>query len=441
MHQRSCKQAAYASGNPPPLLSPLWRREIGATFALAWPLVFMQLAQIGIHTVEIFYAGRLGPTELAAATVGSQTFHAVFLFLMGLAVAVAPLVSQARGRRAYRQIRRTVRQGLWTTTVMMLPAVLILWNTKPLMVLLDQPSAVADAAEDFARPLCFGLPAWIWYFVLRNFAAAMDRPRPALYAIFLGIVFNALAGYVLVFGKWGLPAYGIAGAGIAAALSAWVVFLGLLPFILLDWNLRRFRIFTRLWRADWPLFFEILRVGVPIGIALFFETTFFMAALFLQGLIGIESQAAHGAAVQLVAIAYMIPLGISQAGTVRIGLAVGLDDKAAAGRAAVVTYTMGLLSSLITAIALWVFPQLFLRLFLDNSDPEAAAVIALGVSFLAVGALFQAVDGGQVVAMGCLRGLKDTKVPMLIAGVGYWLVGLPASALLGFGTDLAGVGI
>jgi len=205
--------------------------------------------------------------------------------------------------------------------------------------------------------------------------------------------------------------------------------------------LRRFRIFARLWKADWPLFFEILRVGVPIGIALFFETTFFMAALFLQGLIGIESQAAHSAAVQLVSIAYMIPLGISQAGTVRIGLAVGRDDKAAAGRAAVVTYAMGLLSSLITAIVLWVFPQLSLQLFLDSSDPEAAAAIALGVSFLAVGALFQVVDGGQVVAMGCLRGLNDTKMPMLIAGVGYWLVGLPASALLGFGTDLAGVGI
>ncbi len=409
--------------------------------ALAWPLVMMQLAQIGIHSVEVIYSGRLGPTYLAAATVGAQTFHAAFLFLLGLAIAVAPMVSQARGRRQFRVIRRTVRQGLWTTTLMAVPAMLLLWFIKPMMLFLAQPEAVAAAAEDFVRPMAFGLPAWIWYFVLRNFTAAMDRPRPALYVMILGIVVNAVAGYALVFGNLGAPKLGISGAGISAALSAWVVFLGMLIFVLLDRRLSRFRLFGRLWRADWPLFKEILKIGFPIGIALFFETTFFMTALYLQGLLSIEAQAAHGAAIQLIAIAFMIPLGIAQAGTVRIGLAVGRQDQGAAGRAAVITYVLGLVAALLTAAALLLFPVSFMQIFLGADHPQTQAVIALGVGFLAVGALFQLVDSGQVIAMGCLRGLKDTKVPMYIAAFGYWVIGIPTSILLGFATDLAGIGI
>lgn len=418
-----------------------WDHELRQTLALAWPLVLMQLAQIGIHTVEVIYAGRLGPTYLAAATVGAQTFHAGFLFLLGLAIAVAPMVSQARGRRQFRVIRRTVRQGLWATTLLSVPAMAMLWYIKPLMLLLAQPEAVATAVEDFVRPMAFGLPAWIWYFVLRNFAAAMDRPRPALYVIILGIAVNAIAGYALVFGNLGAPRLGIAGAGIAAAFSAWVVFIGMLVYVLMDSRLSRFRLFGRLWRADWPLFIEILRVGLPIGTALFFETTFFMTALYLQGLLSIEAQAAHGAAIQLIAIAFMIPLGIAQAGTVRIGLAVGRGDQGAAGRAAVITYALGLMAALLTAAALLLFPVSFMKLFLGADHPQTQAVIALGIGFLAVGALFQLVDSGQVIAMGCLRGLKDTKVPMFIAAFGYWAIGIPTSVLLGFGTDLAGIGI
>ncbi len=421
--------------------SPAWNVELRATLALAWPLVLMQLAQIGIHSVEIIYAGRLGPVYLAAATVGSQTFHGVFLFLLGLAIAVAPMVSQARGRRAFREIRRTVRQGLWVTTFTAIPTMVLLWYIRPLLLLLGQPDAVAEAAEAFTRPMTLGLPAWIWYFVLRNFAAAMDRPRPALYVICVGIVVNAFAGYALVFGHFGAPRLGIEGAGISAALSAWVVFLGMLLFVLLDRRLRRFRLFGRIWKADWPLFKEIFRLGYPIGAALFFETTFFMAALYLQGLISIPAQAAHGAAIQLVATAFMIPLGISQAGTVRIGLAVGRKDRAAAGQAAATTFGLGLVCALLTAAALLLFPSAFMRIFLGEGHPQAEEVVALGVGFLAIGALFQLADSGQVIAMGCLRGLKDTKVPMVIAAVGYWIIGIPISVFLGFATDLAGIGI
>ncbi|MEO1192328.1 MAG: MATE family efflux transporter [Pseudomonadota bacterium] len=401
----------------------------------------MQLAQIAVNSVEIVYAGQLGPTYLAAATVGSHTFHAAFLFLMGLAIAVAPLVSQARGRGAFREVRRTVRQGLWAVTALSLPPMILLWYIQPIMLALGQAPAVAAAAEDFTRPLTLGLPAWVWYFVLRNFAAAMGRPRPGLYAMLSGVVINAVAGYMLVFGNWGAPDLGITGAGIAATLAAWVVFLVMLAFVFIDPKLKRMRLFARFWRPDWELFKEINRVGLPIGTALFFETLLFLAALYLQGLISIASQAAHGAAIMIIAITFMLPMGVAQAGTVRIGLAVGRRDRSAAGRAAVITFALGLGCTVFTALLLLSVPTTLVGIFLVESQPDAAQVLQLGVAFLAVGALFQLVDGGQAIAMGCLRGLRDTTKPMLIAGFCYMGIGLPLSALLGFETDLAGVGI
>lgn len=418
-----------------------WRSELAATLHLAWPLVLMQLAQMSINLTEVVLVGHLGATELAGAGLGSQVFHAVFLFSLGLAIAVAPLVAQARGAREYRTIRRSVRQGLWATTVISVPGMILLWFVKPILIACGQDPVVAEQAELFARPVSFGLAPWLWFFVLRNFMAAMGKPRPALYVMLVGIVLNAVLGYGLVFGRLGLPQWGVTGAGVAAAVVDLFLPLALLLFIDRDRQLRRFGILGRLWQPDWHLFREIFRIGTPIGLALLFETTLFLIALFLQGLISTVAQAAHQVAVQPVAVAFMLPLGISQAATVRVGLAVGRGDPEGAAIAARMSLWLGVGCTVVTAAILLAIPEILIGAFLDSSEPETPAVIAAGVSFLAVAALFQLADGGQVIAMGCLRGLKDTRAPMLIAAVGYWLVGVPLSLLLGFYWKLDGVGI
>lgn len=418
-----------------------WRSELVATLHLAWPLVLMQIAQMSINLTEVVLVGHLGAIELAGAGLGSQVFHAVFLFSLGLAIAVAPLVAQARGAREYRTIRRSVRQGLWATTVISVPGMAVLWFVRPILLACGQDPVVAEQAEHFARPVSFGLAPWLWFFVLRNFMAAMGKPRPALYVMLVAIVLNAVLGYGLVFGKFGLPQWGVMGAGIAAAIVDLFLPLALLLLIDRDRQLRRFTILRRLWVPDWHLFREIFRIGTPIGLALLFETTLFLIALFLQGLISTVAQAAHQVAVQPVAVAFMLPLGISQAATVRVGLAVGRGDPEGAAIAARVSLLLGIACTLVTAAILVAMPQTLIGAFLDPSEPDTPAVIAAGASFLLVAALFQLADGGQVIAMGCLRGLKDTRAPMLIAAVGYWLVGVPLSLLLGFHWGLDGVGI
>lgn len=418
-----------------------WRAEFIGTVTLAWPLVLMQLAQIGINTTEVLLVGRLGAVPLAGAALATSSFHTIFLFSLGLAVAVAPLVAQARGAREFRTIRRAVRQGLWATTLVALPGMLLLWYLKPILLWAGQDPQAAAYAEDFARPLSFGLAPWLWFFVIRNFMAAMDRPRPALYVMTAAILLNAGFGYALIFGHFGLPALGVTGAGIVAGLVGWFLPLALLLFVRADRQLRRFHILGRLWRPDWQLLREVFRIGLPIGFALLFETTMFMAALYLQGLISTNAQAAHIVAMQLAAIAFMVPLGLSQAATVRVGLAAGRRDAAGVAVACDMAFLLGVLCTLAAAALFVLLPEPLIGAFLDNAAPETPAVVALGITFLAIAGLFQLVDGAQVIAMGCLRGFKDTRVPMLIAGFGYWLVGLPVALLLGFWLGLEGLGI
>jgi len=418
-----------------------WRRELSALLALAWPLILMQLAQIGINTVEIIYAGRLGATELAAAGLGSHTFGSFFLLSLGLAIAVAPLVAQARGARDFRMIRRSVRQGLWAVTLISLPGILVMWNCAPLLLAMGQDPKVVAAMKAFLDPLALALPAWLWFFVLRNFAAAMGQPRPALYLMTVAIAVNAVLGYGLTFGRLGLPDWGLTGAGVAAAVATYILAGLMLAFILTQRQLKRFRILGNFWKPDWQLFREDFKIGTPIGLALFFETSLFLAAFYIQGLIGTVSTAAHTIAMQLIAIAFMVPLGLGQATTVRIGIAVGRRDLDAVKRAAALSYLLGIGFTLISAATFLIVPEPLIALFLDPNEPNTEAVIAMAVTFLAVGGLFQLADGGQVVAINCLRGLKDTAVPAWIAIGCYWGIGMPLAIGLGLATALAGVGI
>ncbi|MBX6321403.1 MAG: MATE family efflux transporter [Rhodospirillaceae bacterium] len=420
-----------------------WAAEARATLALAWPLALTNLAQAAIGTTDVLLIGRLGPEALAAASLGLNLYFALFVSAMGIALGASPLMAQALGHRrhAVREVRRTVRQGLWASALVALPIWLVLWHTEPILRLIGQQPALAAMAAAYVHTLQWALLPGLWFMVLRAFIGTVERPGAGLVVNVLAIGVNAALAWSLIFGRLGLPALGLVGAGIATVTANSFMVLALLGFILIDRRLRRFHLLGRLWRSDWRRLREILRVGLPISLALVFEVTVFNAAAFLMGLIGTEALAAHAVAIQVASITFMVPLGVAQAGTVRVGLAAGRGDPQGVARAGWVALATGTACMGTMALPMIAVPERITGLFLDAGDPAQAGAAALAAGFLLIAGLFQLADGTQVVSAGALRGLKDTRTPMLIAGLGYWGIGILLGVLLAFPLGLGGRGI
>ncbi len=419
-----------------------WRKEARATLSLAWPLILANLTTQLIQATDALLLGRLGALELAAAALALGLTFAMTLFGFGVLTASSPMMASALGARsnAVRDVRRTFRQSMWAAMLITVPIMVVLWFAEPLIVALGQEPRLAEGAATFLRGYMWALPPWMAFQVMRNFLSALERPGWVLAISAAGIAVNALAGYGLIFGHFGLPALGLFGGGLASSITWGAMTLALALVIVTDRQFRRFYLFGRFWRPDWPRFAKVFRLGLPIGMAMGFEGAVFSAAAYLMGLIDAESVAAHQVALQIAATSFMVPLGLAQAATVRVGLAYGRRDRDGIARAGWTSLVMGIGFMATMALLMWLFPRSLVTLFFADT-PANARVIALATSFLFVAALFQMVDGAQVVGAGMLRGLHDTRVPMLYALVGYWVVGIGTGVWLGFGVQWAGVGI
>lgn len=420
-----------------------WRAEVKATLSLGWPLVLTNLAQIAIGTTDTLMMGWLGPNDLAAGALGGNLFFAMWIFGMGLGLAVSPLLAQTlgRARHSVRECRRIVRQGLWLTFFFTLPCWLLLWHAEEVLHLLGQDRALSRTAASYVHALQWSLLPALWVVVLRSFLAAFERPRAGMVITWVAVIVHVGSNWILMFGHWGAPRLGVVGAGISSALSFSVMALALFAFIYWDRQFRRFHLLGYWWRADGAMLKEMLRVGAPMALAMGFEVTGFNAAAFLMGVISPSALAAHAIALQVASATFMVPLGVAQAATVRVGLAAGAGNALGVHRAGWTALGLGTGFMMITAVILMVAALPIAHLFLDPARPENAPVIQLAVGFLAIAGMFQVVDGAQVVGAGALRGLKDTRVPMLFAGLGYWLISIPLGAALAFWAGLEGRGI
>lgn len=420
-----------------------WGAEARATLVLAWPLILTNLAQTLMTATDVVMMGWLGPDALAAGALGSNLYFATMIFGLGLTTATAPMIARELGRKGHsvRDVRRTVRQGMWTAVVVTVPIWIALWQSEAILLLLGQEPALAKAASDYVRALQWSLLPFFFFLVLRSFISALERPLWALAAGVIGVIVNAALAWVLIFGHLGLPKLGLVGAGYATTIADIVMFAMMAAVVVMNRKFRRYHLFGRFWRADWPRFRELWHLGLPIGATLVFEVAVFNGATFLMGLIGAAALAAHSIAMQLASLSFMVPLGLAQAATVRVGRAFGAHDKEGIRRAGWTAYVMGVGFMALTALAMVLAPRLLVGVFLDLDTPANAPVIELAVSFLMVAALFQVADGGQAVAAGMLRGLHDTRVPMIYAGVGYWCIGLLLGVVLAFWLGLAGFGL
>jgi len=419
-----------------------WRAELRATLGLAWPLILANLTQQVIQATDVLLMGRLGATQLAAATLALNLTFTFNLLMLGLIIASSPMMATALGQRfnAVRDVRRTFRAGLWLIAAMLPPYWLLLWHVGDLMRLFGESEELARQGQTFLRAYMWCTAPWLIFQLLRNFVSALERPRIVLWLSVAGIAVNALLSWSLIFGRFGLPALGLVGGGVGSTLTWIAMCTALAAVVVSDRQFRRFHLFGRFWRFDRERTLAMVRLGWPIGLTMALEMGVFALAAYFMGWLGAPAVAAHAVALQIAALTFMVPLGLGQAATVRVGLALGRRDEAGIARAGWTSWVAGVGFMGAMALIMWSAPRWLVTLFLTDS-PANAAVIALAISFLKVAAAFQLVDGAQVIGAGMLRGLHDTRWPLIFALVGYWGVGLGIGAWLAFGADWKGVGI
>ena len=423
------------------LLQPAWRSESRALLTLALPIVLAGLAETAINTTDVVMMGWLGTKAVAGGILGSHYYAFLHFFGLGVLSAVAPLLAQALGARNFNAVRRSTRQGLWVAAVLSVPGLVAIWHVRSILLALGQDPVLVELTEQYMHARMWGYPAALVFLVLGHLLSAHSRPRAIMVVTIAAIALNGLGNYVLMFGHWGAPRLELVGAGISSAVLDWCAAIALSIFVYRDRRFRRYHILARIWRADWPRFFEIFRLGLPIAATVLAEAGLFLAATLMLGRFSEAELAGHAVAVQCASIAYMVPNGVGQAAAVRVGLAVGGGDIAGVGRAGWSAMIWGAGFMLLPAWAFWVFGPNLAGLYLDADDANNTAAIEFAVLFLGVAAFFQLVDGAQCIASGALRGLKDTRVPMCLAAGSYWILGFGAASVFGIELGLNGVGV
>ena len=423
--------------------NPAPRTRVGgqarALLGLGLPLVGSHLAQMMIGVTDTLMMGWYDITGLAALSIAGPIFFIIFIFGSGFAWAVTPMVASAVAQDDDRQIRRVTRMGLWLSILFGLIMTPVFFFFEPILLAIGQDAEVAKQAGQYMPLVGLGIIPALLVQVLKSYLTALELARSILIAVIAAAVMNACANYVLIFGNFGAPELGIVGAGIASLVSHTVSLLALAGYAV--WKRPDHAMFQNFHRPDPEALRTVFLLGLPIGLTLLAETGLFAASSIMMGWLGKIPLAAHGVALQIASLTFMIPLGLSQAVTVRVGRAWGKNDVHALRAASKAGMLLAGIAALLTVTAFLLFPEFLIGIFVDPTDPERPAIIATGISLLMVAALFQVVDFGQVMALGMLRGVQDTRMPMIIAIISYWIIGLPVGYLLGFTAGLDGVGI
>ncbi|TXJ12481.1 MAG: MATE family efflux transporter [Afipia sp.] len=414
--------------------------EFIETITLALPIALTQLGQIAMMTTDLALIGRLGDQAVAAASLAHTVFFVAFVIGMGLVSAVAPLAAQALGARKPRIVRRALRVGLWAALLLCIPMMLLPLFGEQILLMLGQSPENARLAQRYLLGLAPGMAPALCFMAIRNFMGAVNRPEPGLWITLAAIPANGVLGYALIHGHWGMPRLELLGAGVATttvnfgmcAAALWVTY-SQRPF-------RKFHVLGHFWRPDWPLMKELVVIGAPIAVSFLLEYGLFSAAGLLMGLISTSALAAHQIALQIAAILFMVPFGIGMAATVRVGQAFGRGELPAIRRAGIVAIVLGIVFMSVMTLAVIVARFDLARFFFGDS-PQGLAAIDLAATLMLVGATFFIADGIQTVAAGALRGLSDTRIPLLLAALSYWAIGFTSACALAFWIGLGAVGV
>ena len=415
------------------------RNHVRAILTLGLPLIGGHLAQMAIGVTDTVMLGWYSVEALAAVVLGSTYFFVLFIFGSGFAMAVMPLVAAYDAEDDEIGLRRATRMGLWLSVgfaMIALPA--MIWSPA-VLDLLGQGPNLADTAGDYLKVAGWGIVPALLVMVLKSYLAALERTQVVLWITLLAATINALANYALIFGNWGAPELGVMGAAVASVTTQFVSLIGVVIYVLIA--LPQHSLFVRLWRLDTQMLVRVFTLGLPIGLTTLSEVGLFAASSLMMGWLGTIPLAAHGIAIQLASLTFMVHLGLSNVATIRAGNAYGRRDVQHMARGAVIVTGLSLVFALVTMVGFVGWPEPLISVFMQEDEPARLEILAIGTGLLVMAALFQLVDGAQVVALGLLRGVQDTQVPMIMAAISYWLVGMPCSYLLGFTLGYGAMGI
>lgn len=410
-----------------------------AIAVLGLPLIGGHLAQMAIGVTDTVMLGWYGVEALASVTLASTYFFVLFIFGSGFAWAVMPMVASYQAEGDETSIRRATRMGLWLSFGFAVLALPLMIFSAPILRLMGQEEEVVTRATSYLSVAGWGILPALFVMVLKSYLAALERTQVVLWITVLAAVINGLVNYALIFGNWGAPEMGVVGAATASLITQLVSLVGVVIYVRV--YLPEHDLFRRLWGADWDMLAKVFRLGWPISITALSEVGLFAAGTVMMGWFGTVPLAAHGIAMQFASITFMVHLGLSNAGTVRAGNAYGRSDAPHLARGALVVTVMSLVFSVVTIAFFVLFPEFFIGIFILSDDPARMEILQIGVGILFMAGLFQLVDGTQAVALGVLRGVQDTRLPMVYAAISYWGIGVPASYLLGFTFGLEGIGV
>lgn len=415
--------------------------EVQASLLLAVPLVITQILEAGIPLLDGVMMGLLGNQTLAAGALAAITFSTLASVCRSILSAVGSRVANAFGAGKIDQVSPATSQGIWLAAAMSLPVMFIIWHFDSILLLTGQEQSNVLLAKTYLHAIVWGFPAALGFCILKEVGAALNRPQFLTVITVAGLLLNAVANYVLMFGKFGLPALGLAGIGWASTIILWLNFIAAAAWVCLDDYFKEYQLDRDLLYFDREMFVDIFQTGWYLGLQYGSEVGVFTAIALVMGWFGTQTLAAHEIAVETETFVETVAIGISYAIMMRVGQLRGQNDLRGARRAGFVGIALVTPFLTIVALIFWLFPNSIGAIYLDTSNPDNVEIVKTASSFLSVGAIVQIFYSIQAIAAGALIGLKDTKVPTLIAMFAYWGVGLGGGYLMAITLGWGAIGL
>lgn len=423
---RYCREKHYHSKKNEKAGCKVVRQEIKQLYRLSLPLIIANVFQVGMGFVDTVMAGRISALDLAAVAMGGSLWVLVFLFMLGMFVAVSPIIAQHIGANRTDRVASVFQNGLWIALLMAVPSVIAVRYIPGIMTWLSIDPAIIKTTTAYLHAYSWGMPGIALFLALRFTSEGLGFTRPIMVCQIIGFLLNIVGNYIFMFGHLGMPAMGAVGAGVSSAIVVWLNGLGMLWYVSRSRKYLPYSLFSYFALPRMSQIVEIAKIGFPIGIMMLMEVGMFSSISMLVGKLGVYNAAAHQIAINFASLTFMVPLGFGRAATVRVGNAIGAGDLHRARYSGLVAMGMSLVVMIFSAVVLLTVPEVIVAIYTQD-----AQVSEIAVQLLLIAGVFQVFDGIQVAASGALQGMKDTLRPMMMTFVAYWIIGLPSGYLFG----------